>query len=204
MIGAWVRSTLTRHVRSGMIWRLACAVWIAVCTVRPAAAQQRVPASNRADEPAHVTELPPELRTALARAGCGVPRFPPAVRGDTSAVIPFVAYRATVMKASRADWVVLCQHGRAREAVVYRTPVAPAAKPVARLPLTDWTPEDEGCEGWIGIADSSFVREVPRVRRALAREHRVLVHQAIIDGICEDSKRMYYWTGRQWLHADLP
>lgn len=186
-----------RHLEI-MIFRKAwsCVPWLLVAG-HVAVAQQNHPPTNEARRPQAVAELPGPLRLALARENCRIPAAPQPLGPDARAQIPHVAYQAALLTTSRQDWVVICQRTRAREALVYR--VSPTGTPhrVARLPLSDWSPEDEGCEGWIGIADTAVVRAVPRLKRLAP------VREGVLDGRCEGAT-FYYWAGTQWSRIPVP
>jgi hypothetical protein len=157
--------------------------------------------------------LPEDLSTALRGSGCRVPSAPAAYGSDSSAVIAHVAYRASVRGKATADWIVLCERASRREVFVYATPLRGSSGPALTLPLT-WYPDEPGCEGWIGVADSAWVRAALthafRVRLQLvltAEERRLPLHVGILDGMCEGDG-MRYWTGRRWItfpaHWDGP
>jgi hypothetical protein len=99
------------------------------------------------------------------------------------------------------DWVVVCQHDTTRLAYVYHSPVAATDAPVAKLKLSGWTPSDEGCEGWIMIAGSPWIRRLWK-KAAAARAAKLTrtFHAGIRDGICDGGVQfIWYWTGRRWI-----
>jgi hypothetical protein len=151
-------------------------------------------------------QLPGDLTAALRRSGCRVPAAPTAFGRDTLAAIEHVAYRATVRTASVTDWVIVCERESRREIYIYASPVRPASQPLLRLPIA-WDATGDGCEGWIGVADTTWVRaafaHAIRQRRPVdldSQEKQMPMHSGILDGMCEgDGALMRYWTGRRWV-----
>jgi hypothetical protein len=155
------------------------------------------------NERAVVAHLPQTLRTALAKRNCRVPA-PPPIGTDSTAAISFVAYRAQVTEMAAADWVVVCERDSTRRVLVYRTPVGASDSPVAKLSLSDWDPKNEGCEGWISIADSSWIKRIwrsaTRPFKLTAVEQSHQRHAGILDGVCDGGSRfIWYWTGTRWV-----
>jgi hypothetical protein len=149
--------------------------------------------------------VPPALRAALKRDGCQVPSPPSEVyTRDSSAAISYVAYRAAV-RSLQLDWVILCERGGHREFRVYSDPVRRGSRPVLQRAV-EWDPKAEGCEGWIRIADSAWVRDAfanqpANTAVSLSPHERAFpLHSAILDSLCEgDGAHLRYWTGRRWI-----
>jgi hypothetical protein len=106
--------------------------------------------------------------------------------------------------ATSIDWLVICERASRRDVFIYATPLRSSSKPALRLPIT-WYPKDAGCEGWIEIADSAWVRAAlarafreHRRQPLTAAERRVPLHAGILDSMCEGAG-MRYWTGRRWI-----
>ena len=151
----------------------------------------------------HTATLPAPLVTALGQAGCRVPLAPSVYGPDTAAAIPNVAYRAAFLSAASEAWAIVCEVADRREILVYALPVTPASRPAIRLPI-EWNPTEDGCEGWIALADRNHVRAALATRRARIRppldrsEAAQPVHAGIIDSMCVGSS-LRYWTGRRWI-----
>jgi hypothetical protein len=148
-------------------------------------------------------DLPPAIRAAVGRSGCEVPssRFP--YPTDTLAPIPHVAYFGPVLGAD-SSWVVVCQRGNSRVALVFPPGATASSHPVARLPL-EWDPADPGCEGWISVTDSASVRAAlarPRSPRLRRSEKSRSLHAGIIPDQCEGGTRQWYFTGERWLRIE--
>jgi len=153
--------------------------------------------------------IPDDLRTALRRSGCRVPDAPAVYGRDSVAAIAHVAYQANVRTATSNDWIVVCEHNSRRAVYIYASPARPSSKPLLRLPIA-WDPTSDGCEGWIGVADSTWVRaalaHAARDRRPAildAKEKRLPLHAGILGSLCEgNGALLHYWTGRRWV--ELP
>ena len=150
-------------------------------------------------------ELPGVLVAALHRAGCRVPAPPTQLGADSAAAIPHVAYRAAILSATSDDWAVICERSARREVWIFSRPITARSRPVARLSIA-WDSADEGCEGWIAIADSTWVRSalakwrLTRGHALTTAESSALPHAGIIDDMCEGgSAALTYWTGRRWV-----
>ena len=149
------------------------------------------------------THLPAPLRAALARAGCRVPEAPSALTPDSLAAISHVAYRAALLSTDTTAWAVVCERGDRRDVLLYEPPITASRRPTARLAL-EWSPSDEGCDGWIELADSALVRAA--LQKAQARSPSTLdrmergrpLHTGIIDSMCEGAA-LHYWSGRRWI-----
>jgi hypothetical protein len=166
------------------------------------AAAQAVPTANPR---ANASTLPPTLAAALARDGCRVPASPSELGSDSQSVIPHVAYRTSVRGSDATDWVVICEHDSRREVLVFAEPVAADSQPALRLDI-EWDPNDEGCEGWITVADSAWVRLAIGKERSLSGHQPVApseiaaLHAGIVDSMCEgEDAHIRYWTGRRWI-----
>ena len=149
--------------------------------------------------------LPTTLAAALARDGCRIPASPSELGPDSRSVIPHVAYRADVRSSDRADWVVICERDARRHVLVFAEPVASESQPVLQLDI-DWDPNDEGCDGWITMADSAWVRLAIGKERSQSGHQPAVpselaaLHTGIVDSMCEgEDAHIRYWTGRRWI-----
>ena len=149
--------------------------------------------------------LPAPLRSALTREGCRVPTPPSDMEGDSTSVIPHVAYHANVRLPGSRDWVVVCERVTRRDVLVFSEPVTPESQPTLQLNI-DWDPNEDGCEGWIAIADSQWVRLAIGKERSKSNQARLApsetkaMHAGILDNMCEgDGATIQYWTGRRWV-----
>ena len=150
-------------------------------------------------------ELPGVLVGTLRRAGCRVPAPPTQLATDSTAAIPHVAYRAAILSATSDDWAVICERSARREVWIFSRPITAQSRPTARLSIA-WDSADEGCEGWIAIADSTWVRSalakwrLTRGHALTTPESSALPHAGIIDDMCgSGSAALWYWTGRRWV-----
>src|SRR5262245_593599 len=153
----------------------------------------------------HTIALPAALTAALTREGCRVPTPPKEYAADSTSVIPRVVYRASVRLVASTDWVVICERTSRRDVLVFSEPITTESQPALQLNI-EWDPNDDGCEGWIEIADSAWVRLAIGKERSQGNEERLApseikaVHAGIIDSMCEgDGVRIRYWTGRRWV-----
>lgn len=154
--------------------------------------------------PSSTPPLPADLVVALRAAGCRIPNAPSAYGPDSSAVIAHVAYHAAVRTPSSADWIVVCERASRRAVLVFPAPLRRSDGPALTLPIS-WSPKEPGCEGWIDVADSTWVRAalghaVRDGRRQLltAEERRSPLHAGILESMCEGGD-LRYWTGRRWI-----
>ena len=148
--------------------------------------------------------LPTAIRSATLRLGCRIPEAPPDLRTDSSARLELVAFRAPVRSAADSDWVVSCDRGHRRTALVFAQSSSGKIRHVLTAPLPG-DPTDEGCDGWISVAGSDQVR---RAIMQLARSSRlrahllarsVTLHAGISDGTCSGGSHIRYWTGESWV-----
>lgn len=161
--------------------------------------------ASPANAQSQTATLPAPVSTALGRAGCRLPAAPSGYGPDSAAAIPNVAYRASFLSATSEAWAVVCEVADHREILVYALPVSPTSQPAARLRI-EWTPGEEGCDGWIALADRNHVRAALAKQRARIRppldrsEAAQPLHAGIIDSMCEGSSTVVrYWTGRRWI-----
>ena len=161
--------------------------------------------------PSHV--LPAPVLAAAARQGCVVPRPEPGdIDRHTATVLPFIAYRAAVLRERRQDWIVACDRRMpepVRVILVYPSDLTASTPPLGEFRLEGWRPGDEdGCERMIGIADPGWIGAIlqdERLERTTgARLHASERGRPRLAGIradrCEgDGGTIHYWTGERWI-----
>jgi hypothetical protein len=103
------------------------------------------------------------------------------------------------------DWVVICERDSRRDVLVFAEPITMESQPALQVNI-DWDPNDPGCEGWIVIADSQWVRlaigkqRPDGNRERLEAAERASLHDGIVDSVCEgEDATIRYWTGRRWI-----
>ena len=164
-----------------------------------AASQEGKPSASR------VAALPAALTAALTREGCRVPNPPEVYGPDSTSIIPHVAYRANVRLRESKDWVVICERVSRRDVLVFTDPITRESQPALQLNI-EWDPNDDGCEGWIEIADGEWVGLAISKERSQGNQERLApaearaLHAGIVDSMCEgDGVAIRYWTGRRWV-----